>query len=107
LKKREEKISEALSEAFLKYRIFAHIFYELKGWRVGAYNHVRDWAFIYVDEIAKMVYDTYPLTWAHDVFIRLLSLVALHELTHEDHPKKDAHEEWDLFLIRNVWKYLR
>jgi len=103
----EEEISEALSEAFLKYRIFAHIFYDLEGWRVGAYNHGRNLAFVYVDEIARMVYDAYPEAWANDVFIRLLSLYALHELAHETEGVEERHEEWDFFLVRNVWKYLR
>lgn len=91
----------------MKYRIFDHVWQQLDKWMVGAFNHARNIAFVYFDEIARFAYDNYPFDWANDVLIRCLSLSAIHELAHENHPKKLPHERWDRFLVKEVWRYLR
>ena len=96
-----------ISKAFLKYRIFDHVWRQLENWMFGAFNHDRNIAFVYFDEIARYAYDNYPLDWGNDVFIRCLSLSAIHELAHEDFPRKKPHESWDRFLVKKVWRYLR
>jgi len=100
-------VSKDISEAFIKARIFQDVF-EGKGWLRGAYNHDRDIAFFYIDEIARWAFDNYPTTWANDATIRILSLTLIHELTHEDFPRIGVnHRHWNRFLARTLWEYLR
>lgn len=92
---------------FLKYRIFDHVWQKSDAWLLGSFDHTRNIAFVYIDEIARFVYDKYPLDWGHDVLIRSLSLSALHELTHGDFKRVLSHEIWDRFLAKEIWSFLR
>ena len=96
-----------VSKAFLKYRIFDRVWKQLDKWLLGAFNHDRNIAFVYVDEITRYAYDNYPTGWANDFIIRCFSLSALHELSHEDYPMKTPHETWDRFIVEKLWRYLR
>lgn len=48
----KDYVSRDISEAFVKARIFQDVF-EGKGWLRGAYNHEREIAFYYIDEIIR------------------------------------------------------
>ncbi len=98
---------DLVSKAFLKYRIFDRVWKQLDKWLLGAFNHNRNIAFVYVDEIVRYAYDNYPTDWANDFIIRCFSLSAFHELAHEDYPKFVPHPNWDKFLVEHVWKHLR